>query len=60
MRPCTLAMLHSLPLTPKNLMALQSHVRLVKPETDAALVDYLANRRLFGVLPRDALVRLAG
>ena len=40
-------------------MATQTHVRLVEPAHDPALVDYLAEHRLFGVLPQDALIPLS-
>ena len=33
----------------------QARIRLVTPAADAGLIDYLANHRLFGALPRDAL-----
>jgi len=40
-------------------MATHTHVRLVEPAHDPALVDYLAEHRLFGVLPQDALIPLS-
>lgn len=36
-----------------------AHMRLVRSSADAGLVEYLAEHRLFGVLPREALERLA-
>lgn len=37
----------------------QSQLRLVAPAADPGLIDYLSGHRLFGVLPREALLQVA-